>query len=490
MKYYKLILVLVLMSCFSALSQEKPRKHKVSKGETISEIAEKYTVSIEAIYKLNKKAKGVLKLNSVLLIPGLIVKTEKKHTEKQPEINSVGIQINHEVLPKETLYGIAKQYGTTVAELKKNNPSLENQGLQLGQILIVSASKTADAKQNPKQIPAVIVDEKAVLTKNSPKTNTQISSTPKETVVEILGGLTHEVLQKETKYGIARHYGILVSDLEKANPELLDTALKMGQKLIIPSTIGNKKSRIIENIPNETVVSKSEVVKIIPVLPAASIETVAANSSISIREVLAKETKYSIAREYGITVAELERQNPAIVNKLLVGSKLSIQGKKTNPKNEFTEIIKTETEKIVAENTDTYIKNNPINHSELVDSLIEKASENIGTPYQAGGTSKSGYDCSGLMCSTFDAFDIKLPRSSIEMANIGETVNVDEAQKGDLIFFKTRGGRQINHVGMVVEVCDGEIKFIHSSTSSGVIISSTKEKYYEKKFSQINRVLK
>ncbi|MEY4038582.1 MAG: hypothetical protein RIR67_892, partial [Bacteroidota bacterium] len=64
-----------------------------------------------------------------------------------------------------------------------------------------------------------------------------------------------------------------------------------------------------------------------------------------------------------------------------------------------------------------------------------------------------------------------------------------EAKKGDLIFFKTRGGNQINHVGMVVEVCDGEIRFIHSSTQSGVIISSTKEKYYEKNFTQINRVL-
>jgi cell wall-associated NlpC family hydrolase len=82
-----------------------------------------------------------------------------------------------------------------------------------------------------------------------------------------------------------------------------------------------------------------------------------------------------------------------------------------------------------------------------------------------------------------------LPRSSFEQSSFGTKINMEDAQKGDLIFFRTNGRSQINHVGMVVEVIDGEIKFIHSSVSSGVIISSTKEKYYEKNFTQINRVL-
>ena len=126
---------------------------------------------------------------------------------------------------------------------------------------------------------------------------------------------------------------------------------------------------------------------------------------------------------------------------------------------------------------------------ELADELIRMASDNLGSRYRSGGTSKNGFDCSGLMYATFSSLDIKLPRSSHEMATIGTVIDVNQAQKGDLIFFKTRGGSQINHVGMVVEVCDGEIKFIHSATHGGVIISSTKEKYYEKNFTQINRVL-
>jgi cell wall-associated NlpC family hydrolase len=61
--------------------------------------------------------------------------------------------------------------------------------------------------------------------------------------------------------------------------------------------------------------------------------------------------------------------------------------------------------------------------------------------------------------------------------------------KRDLIFFKTNGRRQINHVGMVVEAIDGDIKFIHASVSGGVMISSVREKYYRKKVTQINRAI-
>jgi cell wall-associated NlpC family hydrolase len=75
------------------------------------------------------------------------------------------------------------------------------------------------------------------------------------------------------------------------------------------------------------------------------------------------------------------------------------------------------------------------------------------------------------------------------MAKIGRKLNEDDIRKGDLIFFKTNGRKVINHVGMVTEINDEEIKFIHSSTQKGVIISSTKEAYYGRTFTQANRIL-
>ena len=129
------------------------------------------------------------------------------------------------------------------------------------------------------------------------------------------------------------------------------------------------------------------------------------------------------------------------------------------------------------------------NASYLVQQLIHAASDEIGTRYRAGGTSSEGYDCSGLMYSTFMKFDIELPRSSAEMSQLGRKLDRDEIKKGDLIFFHTRGKRHINHVGMVVEANAKEIKFIHSSTQQGVVISSTSEPYYAQTFAQANRVL-
>lgn len=125
----------------------------------------------------------------------------------------------------------------------------------------------------------------------------------------------------------------------------------------------------------------------------------------------------------------------------------------------------------------------------LVKNLIEKATDNIGVKYKAGGTTRSGFDCSGLVYTTFEAENIKLPRSSYEQAKIGKVIPLSSAQKGDLIFFKTNKSKQINHVGLITEVNSDEIKFVHSSTSKGVIISSTKEAYYKNSFEQVNRII-
>lgn len=127
--------------------------------------------------------------------------------------------------------------------------------------------------------------------------------------------------------------------------------------------------------------------------------------------------------------------------------------------------------------------------SRITKQLIEDATEYLGSPYKAAGTDSNGFDCSGLVFVTFRKVDILLPRKSIDMAKIGRIIDKDDIQKGDLVFFKTNGKSEINHVGLVVEVTNDEIKFIHASTQLGVIISSTKETYYSKTFAQANRII-
>lgn len=158
-------------------------------------------------------------------------------------------------------------------------------------------------------------------------------------------------------------------------------------------------------------------------------------------------------------------------------------------------LSKTETQKVEEKEIITGQNSKPFkpkeNYSafEMSQILINTAMEYKGTRYQGGGTTNAGLDCSGLVFRTFITHDITLPRSSHEMATVGHKIREKDIQAGDLVFFKTMGGRRISHVGLVTEIKGDEVLFIHSSTQKGVIISSLKEPYYERTFVQANRVL-
>lgn len=120
--------------------------------------------------------------------------------------------------------------------------------------------------------------------------------------------------------------------------------------------------------------------------------------------------------------------------------------------------------------------------------ILNVAAESLGSPYRGGGTTPAGFDCSGFVKYTMDQFDIALPRNSAEMAKTGKRILKKDAKPGDLIFFNTNGSN-ISHVGIVTENLDGEIKFIHSSTTRGVVYSSTSDGYYARTFVCVNRIL-
>ncbi|MEO9891115.1 C40 family peptidase [Aurantibacter sp.] len=133
-------------------------------------------------------------------------------------------------------------------------------------------------------------------------------------------------------------------------------------------------------------------------------------------------------------------------------------------------------------------KKNTISISKA-DEIINTALTFSGTRYKFGGTTKKGMDCSGLLYVAFGEHDVSLPRVSYHMAEEGKRINVRNVEKGDLLFFKTsRRSKRINHVGMVVATGD-EIKFIHASSSRGVIVSSLREGYWNSAFVKANRIL-
>jgi len=122
--------------------------------------------------------------------------------------------------------------------------------------------------------------------------------------------------------------------------------------------------------------------------------------------------------------------------------------------------------------------------------LIDFAKKYLGTPYKYAGKTPAGFDCSGFAGFVFKKFGVILPASSLEIAQIGESVDKKDLKIGDLVFFEGRNRKKIvGHIGVVSEINDDDVYFIHAAVNSGgVIISGMKEQYYASRYLMAKRV--
>lgn len=128
--------------------------------------------------------------------------------------------------------------------------------------------------------------------------------------------------------------------------------------------------------------------------------------------------------------------------------------------------------------------------NETASAIIKYAEQFKGVTYKYGGTTKKGMDCSGLLYTSFQSEGINIPRRSVDLAKTGDWIDLKEVQPGDLVFFATqKNSRKVNHVGLVTNIRQGYVEFIHASTSAGVIISSLAERYWYFAFVQARRLL-
>ena len=263
----RLICIIFFTITFIAFGQNYD-KHKVEKGETITQIAQKYKVTSYDIYQLNPDAQSGLKPNSILLIP------QKAADPKQNALKANTQNRIHKVEPKETLFGIEKKYGVSDEALKEANPELEKLGLQIGQTLVIPSDTSS----------------KTVL------------PTPEKNIY-------HVVLPKETKYSIAKQYGITIEELEKRNPEIIPN-LPIGYQLIIKG--------IAPKTDKPTVVEpKKETVNSITPKAAPAIHYID-------YVVKPKETLYSLSKMSGLAQEEFIQLNPALANGVEVGMVLKV----------------------------------------------------------------------------------------------------------------------------------------------------------------------
>ena len=125
--------------------------------------------------------------------------------------------------------------------------------------------------------------------------------------------------------------------------------------------------------------------------------------------------------------------------------------------------------------------------------LIEEAFSHLGTRYRSGAKGPSAFDCSGFTSYVYkQQTGIFVGASSRDQYARNTPIRRDEIQCGDLVFFTSpHSGRNVGHVGIVVDVdpVTLEFTFIHASSTSGVKLSSSSDSNYAKRYVGARRIL-
>jgi cell wall-associated NlpC family hydrolase len=115
--------------------------------------------------------------------------------------------------------------------------------------------------------------------------------------------------------------------------------------------------------------------------------------------------------------------------------------------------------------------------------IAATALEFRGVPYRNGGTTPSGFDCSGLVRYVFAQYGREMPRQARDQFDAGKRIGRDDVRAGDLVFFDTSGG--VSHVGIAL---DGE-EFVHAPNSRGVVrVERLATDYWRRRFVGARRV--
>ncbi|MGO3707552.1 MAG: PBP1 and LysM peptidoglycan-binding domain-containing protein [Mesonia hippocampi] len=257
MKYLLIVVTILFLRIDNSFSQQEYVTHIVKDGERIESIAKKYKTTPKAILNLNPDIEGRRTLtHAVLVIPvnsALSVEENSAETKQEELAQKITFK-EHKVKRKETLYGIARNYDIPVDDIRKYNPYLYDNMLGVGDVI---------------RIPQYRKEDKIIDVNQSLKNST-------------FKNLQHIILPRETKFGIAKKYGMTVEELEKLNPHI--TALQPGQVVRVTNPYAIEK--IDEKVEETGFISYS---------------------------VAPKDTYYSLTRKYNTTREELEKYNPLLV---------------------------------------------------------------------------------------------------------------------------------------------------------------------------------
>lgn len=432
------MLGLVALLLLAAIAQTQNKTYTVRDGDTLSGIASKVGVGQAAIAKANKLTTiHKIKPGMTLRIPAASRAAAKSFSAPKG---------SYIVRDGDNDWIIAKRLNVTVAQLHSANPGIHWSKIRAGHpVAVPSASLKAQIA--------------AKYAKRKPS-----------------GG--YLVKSGDNDWSIAKRYSITPSQLRAMNPGVNWRAIQLGQRINVPG------SKVVIAAPTDirsrfAVITADDVtVRSGPDVSHQSIVTVKRSRTVT---VLDREAGwYKVKFEYG-TIGWVRGDFLKAVSATRVAAAKIKQSQKYVASNysrrssrfsrRYAPVSKGE---ILA--VDTTGENADV---------LAKARSLLGTPYVWAHASSRGTDCSGFTTQVYNSVGVRLPRTSRDQSQVGMPIPRESLKKGDLMFFRTRGGgRTIGHVGIYI----GNNKFIHSSSGAGRVTIDEFKGYYSRRFAGARRV--
>ena len=312
----KKIFLTILGTAFAVLSGQQ-KKHTVVAKENPTTIAKKYGVSVDELIKQNPKIKdGKIDIGDVLIIPNKqknTQKTEEKKEEKKEDKKSTEKKSNQKLgkiylQPKQTIYGITRQYKISEEELRRLNPNLENH-MKVGEALVLPEDKIRKYGDKAAQQEGVDTPKKD---REEEKKNQMLASEDGAYVVQ----------PKDTYYGITRKFNISQSELFALNSGLEQRGLRSGDVIIVKNTVSSKNVATTTKETSEKNTKPKEEKN----TPPKEVKT----KTYSVEEYVTHEVKkgesaFGIVNKYNITYDQLAEMNGGLPNGIKQGMVLNIK---------------------------------------------------------------------------------------------------------------------------------------------------------------------
>ncbi|MGJ7921202.1 LysM peptidoglycan-binding domain-containing protein [Neobacillus sp. LXY-4] len=437
----------------SSVGTTSSTTYLVKAGDTLSGIAKQFQVSVEQLKQTNQLSSDMIRVGQVLTIP-----------------NAPASSINqsYTVVAGDSLSLIAKRFGVTVDSLRSTN-QLTTDIIRIGQVLMIPSAGSIQLPQ--------------------PNT-TPVPTAPSATTISTT--TTYTVVSGDSLWAISARFSTTVDAIKTFN-KLTSDQIFIGQKLSIP-TNGPTQETTNTNTNTTQLQTTSYTVK--------------SGDSLSL-----------IARQFSTTVDVIKQINQLTSDTIYVGQVISVPT--TQNSTPVTTTVDPQVSKLQQQlqqlgyyavpamtgNLDTAtvqaIKTfqsdyglpvtgtgdtatlTAVQHAIVKKALVLDSRNYIGVPYLWGGSTPSGFDCSGFIYFMFNKHGVNTTRTtSGSLYTQGISIDRSKLQPGDLVFYAVNEPGVISHVGFYV----GENQFISATSSKGIQVVSLDNTYWAKYYVGAKRV--